>query len=322
MKYIIILLSIFFNTVFSHEISKDIPEQKNYSQIYHLNDIDYKYTRPTAFEFATTLPQNTWRFLDSSFSKKYLNAWGAIALSTGVMIVYDQKITNQVQRFGRFLGLGNKENTVATLRVGGSPLLRRPSDVGSAMYFIGDGWVTIGFMGGFFANGLITESSRNLQVSSQLFQGLLMTGLTTQLIKRTTGRQSPIKSDKPGGRWRFFPPTSKYQNNISAYDAFPSGHLATTMTTFMILSENFPEYRFIKPVGITAMTLLGFQMVNNSVHWASDYPLALGIGYMIGKTIVENGREKVESSPNETHSYFAPLLDTSGKYGLAWNIEY
>lgn len=292
------------------------------SHIYHLEGADYKYTSPTAFEWAKTLPQNGWRFLDSSFSSKYLGAWGIIALSTGVMIIYDQQITNQTQRFGRFLKLGNKENTVGTLNVGGSKLLRRPSDLGSAFYFIGDGWVTIGLLSGFFINGYLKEQPRTLQVSSQLLQGLLLTGLTTQILKRSTGRESPIKATKPGGRWKFFPSFSTFQHHISSYDAFPSGHLATTMTTFMIISENFPEYTWIKPVGITAMTLLGFQMVNNSVHWASDYPLALGIGYMIGKTIVDNGRQKLEGDTNQTHSYFAPVFDPNGKVGLAWNLDY
>lgn len=315
MKTCLILLFFITQSVFSNDT---IPNSK----IYRLEGIDYKYTSPSAFEFATTLPKNTWKFLDSSFSGKYLEAWGAIALSTGVLIIYDQQITNQTQRLGRFLKLGNKENTKGTLRVGGSPLLRRPSDVGSAFYFIGDGWVTIGFLTGFFINGQFTDSPRSFQVSSQLLQGLLMTGLTTQIIKRVTGRESPVRATKPGGRWRFFPKTSEFQNAISAYDAFPSGHLATTMTTFMILSENFPDYTWIKPVGITAMGLLGFQMVNNSVHWASDYPLALGIGYMIGKTIVDNGRVKQENDPNQTRSYFTPLFEPSGKLGVAWNLDY
>lgn len=315
MKKLLILFFFIINSVYSAET---IPN----SRLFHLEGADYKYTNPTAFEWARTLPSNGWKFLDSSFSSKYLGAWGIIALSTGVMIIYDQKITHQAQRLGRFLKLGNKENTVATFRVGGSALLRRPGDLGSTFYFIGDGWITIGFMTGMFFNGYLNNNPRTLQVSSQLLQGLLLTGLTTQTIKRITGRESPVTATKPGGRWHFFPSFKTYQGHISAYDAFPSGHLATTMTTFMILSENFPEYTWIKPVGITAMSLLAFQMVNNSVHWASDYPLALGIGYMIGKTIVENGRQKLEGTGEQSHSYFAPLLDPTGKYGIAWNMDY
>ncbi len=290
--------------------------------VYRMEGIDYKYTKPKAFDFLTRIPKDGWKFLDNSFSSEYLGAWGIIAVSTGILIVYDQQITNQFQRFGRFTHLGNHENTVATLRVGGSALLRRPSDVGSLFYFFGDGWVTLGLAAGFLGTGYISNDTREMQVASQLVQGLLTTGIVTQLIKRTTGRESPIKATKSGGRWRFFPKTSDFQNNISAYDAFPSGHLAATMTAFTIISQNYSEYTWIKPVGYTMMTLLGYQMVNNSVHWISDYPLALGIGYMIGKTIVNNSREKLSNDPNQIHSYFTPLLDPGGKMGVAWILDY
>jgi hypothetical protein len=317
LKKLFILLFFIMHSAFS-----GAEEVARASRIYRLEGTDYKYTTPTAFEFASTLPINGWRFIDNSFSTKYLKAWGAIILSTGVLIVYDQKITKQTQRLGRFLKLGNSENTKATFKVGGSALLRRPDDVGSLFYFMGDGWVTISLVGGFFVNGYLNDNPRMLQVSSQLAQGLLLTGLTTQIIKRSTGRESPVRATKPGGRWRFFPKTSDFQKNISAYDAFPSGHLATTMTTFMILSENYPDHPWIKPVGITVMSLLGFQMVNNSVHWASDYPLALGIGYMIGKTIVENHRQALTADPNQTQTFFTPLIEPDGKMGMAWNMKY
>lgn len=323
MKHFLIVFLFAFHAAFAYsEEAPTVATIDTNSRIYRLEDIDYKYTKPTAFQWATTLPSNGYKMLDSAFSTRYLKAWGIIALSTGVMIIYDQQITNQVQRFGRFLKIGNQENTKATFNVGGSSLLRRPSDLGSTFYFIGDGWITLSLMTGFFVNGYLNDNPRTLQVSSQLLQGLLLTGLTTQILKRSTGRESPIRATKPGGRWRFFPKTSDFQHSISAYDAFPSGHLATTMTTFMILSENYPEQTWIKPVGITAMTLLGFEMVNNSVHWMSDYPLALGIGYIIGKTIVDNGREKLAGDANQTRSYVTPVFDPSGKVGLAWNVEY
>jgi hypothetical protein len=323
MKKIIVLLILVSNSVYSSEefsLLRNCNKEEQWCTYQFGND-SYKYTKPQAFEFAKTLPRNMWRFLDSSFSSQYLPQWGAILGSTALLIIYDQKITKQTQRFARFLKIGNDENTKPTMNIGGHSLLRRPSDLGSAMYFIGDGWVTIGFMSGFFTTGMITKDTRTLQTASQLFQGLLMTGLVTQAIKRTTGRESPIQSSAPGGKWRFFPKTSDFQNSISKYDAFPSGHLATTMTTFTILYKNYPELTFIKPVGITLMTLLGFEMVNNSVHWASDYPLALGIGYMIGKTIVDNGRERNDKPDEKNVSFFSPMIGHD-RFGMAWNSDF
>jgi hypothetical protein len=292
---------------------------------YELNGAIYEYKTPSNFEFAKTLPSNGWSYLKNSFSfsDDNLKAWGAIILSSALMIHYDQEITDNVQRLGRKLGIGNNENTVATMKIGGVSLLRRPSDLGSAMYFIGDGWITLGLAGGFLSTGYFTEDPRTRTVGQQLLQGILLTGITTQVIKRATGRQSPIRSDKPGGRWKLLPSFSEYQKDTSKYDAFPSGHLATTMTTFMIISENYPEYKWIKPTGYTLMSLLAFQMVNNSVHWAGDYPLAIGIGYMIGKTIVENGRKKVEDEKSLTDKVtLAPLFSIDGKMGLQASISF
>jgi hypothetical protein len=73
---------------------------------------------------------------------------------------------------------------------------------------------------------------------------------------------------------------------VPQYDAFPSGHLAIGMTTVTIIALNYPEKKYIKPVGYALLGLCGFQMINNGVHWAGDYPLAILMGYGFGKLIV------------------------------------
>ena len=42
------------------------------------------------------------------------------------------------------------------------------------------------------------------------------------------------------------------------------------------------------------MGLLGYSMLNNGVHWASDYPIGIAIGYAFAKIAVRNGRTRVE----------------------------
>ena len=68
------------------------------------------------------------------------------------------------------------------------------------------------------------------------------------------------------------------------------------MSTLTVITENYPEYPIIKPIGYTLMTLLGLQMMNNGVHWASDYPLSIAMGYYLGKIAVVNGRKTIEKS--------------------------
>ena len=284
----------------------------------------YSYKKPTILEPLTALPHNLTDFLHESFKKERLGAWGVIAASTTLLYIYDQKISNETKRFGRTIHVGNKDHTKDMVKVFGVSLFRGPTDVGSAAYFLGDGWITMATSASFLAVGNLTNDYRALQTSSQLFTGLFLTGIVTQVIKRTTGRESPVAATKERGRWQPFPSWSKFQGHISAYDAFPSGHLATSIMAVTLIAENYNEYTFIRPVGYTLASILGLQMINNDVHWASDYPLGIAIGYMIGKTISKNGRTKVLKDAEETKTTYdiAPVLSNNGQLGLALNITY
>ena len=89
--------------------------------------------------------------------------------------------------------------------------------------------------------------------------------------------------DEPGGDWYPFPSFRHFQTNTSNFDAFPSGHLATLMSTVTILSLNYPEKKWIKPVGYSIMGMAAWAMMNTEVHWAGDYPLAIALGYLSGR---------------------------------------
>lgn len=128
-------------------------------------------------------------------------------------------------------------------------------------------------------------------------------GIVTQTIKRITGRESPsaaIAYGKPGGHWTPFPSFKAYQTHAPSYDAMPSGHLTTYMAALTVLTTNYPDNKYLKPIGYSLMALLGFEMMSSRVHWVSDYPLAILIGYAIGKNAA-NRRIKKE-----------PKLDTTG----------
>jgi hypothetical protein len=262
--------------------------------------------------------------LHQSFSKESLGAWGVIAASTTLLYIYDQEITNETKRFGRRIHLGNKDSTKDMIKVFGVSLFRGPTDAGSAAFFLGDGWITLASSATFLAVGTFTNDYRALQTSSQLLSGLLQTGLVTQVLKRSTGRESPVAATQPRGKWHPFPSWSRFQGHISAYDAFPSGHLATLVMGVTVLAENYTEYTFIRPVGYSLASILAFQMVNNDVHWASDYPLGIAIGYLIGKTVTKNGRTKVNKEANESKTTydFTPIINNQGHPGIALNIAY
>ena len=284
----------------------------------------YSYQKPSILEPFTTIPHNLATFLHDSFTKDKLGAWGIIAASTTLLYIYDPQISKETKSFGRRIHIGNQDHTRDMIKVFGVSLFRGPTDIGSALYFLGDGWITLASSAAFLTVGNLTNNYRELQTSSQLLNGLLITGIITQVLKRTTGRQCPIVSTSERGLWRPFPSWSQFQEHRSAYDAFPSGHLATAIMGITVVAENYNEYSYIRPIGYTLASLLALQMVNNDVHWASDYPLGIAIGYLVGKTVTKNGRTKVVKDAEETKTTydFTPAFGNNGQMGLALNITY
>jgi hypothetical protein len=139
---------------------------------------------------------------------------------------------------------------------------------------------------------------RARRTASEVIESLLAAGTVTQVLKHVAGRQTPSEATVPRGRWRPLPNLRDYSANVPAYDAFPSGHLATSMAMFTVIAENYAEHRFVWPVAVATMSTLGFTMVNNGVHWASDYPLALAIGGVVGHVVVARGRSVLHRPPS------------------------
>lgn len=277
------------------------------------------YQKPRFWHTIGSGPSDWGLFVKESFRKESLPWVGAVAASTVLLIRYDEEIYAETKRAGRRLGISSKDRTKTYLKAGGVSLFRGPSDVGSALYFIGDGWVNLGLMAYFETSGLLTGDWRRKQTGHQLVEGLLVTGFTTQVIKRVTGRETPRAASGQGGVWRMFPSFKEYQAHRSRYDAVPSGHMATGMMTITVISENYPDNRYVKPIGYALLTGLGFQMVNNGVHWASDYPLGLAVGYGVGKAIAAKGRTAARRLPGAPAAAepvtFAPYLSPEGAVG-------
>ncbi len=283
---------------------------------YKAGDRELSYSKPGLWKTIGNGPRDWWSFAKKGVSGESLPWLGAIAASTLVLIEYDQKIYDNTRRFGKHMRISTRDKTRPYLKIGGVPILRGPTDVGSAMYFLGDGWVNIGLFGYFEIAGRIKDDWRALATGHQMIEGLLVTGFTTQVAKRITGRETPLASHSPRGVWRPFVGFSEFQAHRTRYDAFPSGHLATGMMTVTVIAENYPEKKLIKPVGYTLLGLLSFQMVNNGVHWASDYPLGLAIGYTVGKVIAANGHPKADKTAAAPNSLkFTPVALTDGSFG-------
>ena len=272
-----------------------------------VNDTTFiSYIRPKGYHFITNIPKDWLEFGERTVSKKGLITVGALAASTALLMTIDRPAMDAVQQFGRWSGISGERKFANAIKfkMGGTEVnfMDLPQNFNSTLYFIGEGWPTIAFTAGVLVKGLITNDNRAILTASQIGEGYLAMGITVQLIKRLTGRQSPFKTTEGSGKWQLLPSYSHYQSDVPNHDAFPSGHLATAMASITIYAENYPEIRWIRPVGYTVMGLVGLAMMNNGVHWMSDYPLAIAIGYTYGKIVTSRGKSIRIFSKKGSHS--------------------
>lgn len=162
-------------------------------------------------------------------------------------------------------------------------------DASDLLVETGDGKYHFGLAGAFALYGLAFHDNRALRTASQTVEAVLATGISVQLLKRVTGRESPIAATKHRGRWKFFPRPNDYNRNPPGYYAYPSGHISTAMATLTVIMENYPEQRWLKPVGYTWIGLLGLGLVAKGMHWYSDLPLGITLGYAYGRIAAERG---------------------------------
>jgi hypothetical protein len=193
---------------------------------------------------------------------------GGTALLTGALLLTDHTTYSATRSF-----------------TDNNPSLRKAAGF---MVHLGDGNVHIGVAAAFGLYGFIGSDSRALRVASQTVEALLATGITVQVFKRISGRESPEMASIPSGKWRPFPNLGQYQKHQPRYYSFPSGHIATTAATLTVIAENYPEQTWIRPVGYAILAGVGFGLVNVKYHWYSDLPLGLLLGHTFGMIASHN----------------------------------
>ncbi|MBY0516890.1 MAG: phosphatase PAP2 family protein [Bacteriovoracaceae bacterium] len=271
----------------------------------------------TFFDTITEIPDTSMETLKTSFSKESLPYWGIILGSTGVLYYYDEQLLAYSQKKGRDWRIGNHDNTKPVVTGFGQELVRLPTDTGSWMYFLGDGWMHAGIAGGFIAAGKLKSQQYEVNTGMMIIHGMFVSTIFNQALKRSFGRESPNPKTTERGAWNLFPSFDEYNTKTGSYDAMPSGHVMTATMTFTVLAERYPQHRkIIYPLAGVWVTALSFQMMNNGVHWASDYPLGIAMGYVVAKMAVKMGQKKTEEEikSEETSWMFMPMLD--GRQGM------
>jgi hypothetical protein len=203
----------------------------------------------------------------------------------------------------------------------GSDFVRHSSD---AFVYVGDGRTQFGLVACFAGYGFAGRDARALRTASQMTEAILATGVVVQVFKHIAGRQRPIVSSVPAGKWSFLPNQIQYHRNIPFYDAFPSGHMATTIATITVVAENYPEISWIRPVGYCLAGAMAIGLVNTGTHWYSDFPLAIALGYSFGMIAAH----PIHSSSPSSHQVrsgpqfsIAPTMGPAGS-GLLVSLQF
>lgn len=247
-------------------------------------ELTYSYQAPKMWDMFRFIPQDLYGLGKFTVQKENLK-WDGLALgSTLALLPYDQKLINDAGKYGNRLGGWDKPAHYK--RILGLEVI--PTSISSAVYYIGNGNTTLLLSGFFYAVGKIgPDDYRALNTANELVEVLVSVGITTQTIKRMSGRQSPLVATQDGGAWHPFPSFAAYSSTTPNFDAMPSGHMATYFATLTVIATNYPEYKWIRPVGYGLGGALAFNMMSGKVHWASDYPIAVLIGCVMGKNIAE-----------------------------------
>lgn len=179
---------------------------------------------------------------------------------------------------------------------------RTVKDISDVFVYIGDGKPQFGLAAAFGVYGFWKEDDRALRTASQLVETILACGTVIQILKHITGRESPFVSTRTNGRWVFFPDQVEYHKHVPHYDAFPSGHIATATATLVVVMENYPEWKpWLKPLSYFIIAGIGVGLSNTGIHWWSDYPLGIALGYQFGMIAAHpEGLDVVKSEKQNT----------------------
>jgi hypothetical protein len=217
---------------------------------------------PKWHEFISNIPSDYSRYFKLTFQADKIPLYMTVAATTAALWATDSRTWYESDKLFKT----NK-------------FIHNFSDV---ITQFGDGSSQFGLAAVFGIYGLAFSDAKAVRTGSQIVEAVLASGALVQVFKHFTGRQSPSSSSMPGGSWTFFPNQITYAHKTAEYDAYPSGHVTTTLATVIVIAENYPDVWWIRPLGYTITGCLAFGMVNYGIHWYSDYPLAIVFGYTFG----------------------------------------
>ena len=243
-------------------------------------------------DMITNIPGDWVRSARLTFRPQSVPAIAGIAGLTAAFMLADQRLYR-----------GNKKLCDS------SPFVHAATDV---FVVAGNGATHLGIAAALGIYGTFADDSRSLRAASHTVESLLASGIVVQVLKHMTGREIPNVATQDGGAWRFFPNLGDYGRHQSRYFSYPSGHIASTMSTVTVLVEDYPEAGWLRPAGYGLVGLVGLSLVNAGYHWYSDLPLGVAIGYVVGMAASHSGDACTANDPGRegTRVGWSPVIDS------------
>lgn len=249
---------------------------------------------PQWYDMFANIPHDWVRWSGATFTTKNIPLIAALTVSTVALVAVDDPIW--------------KASDKAYKK---SRIVEKASDI---FEMFGDGKTQFGLAAAFGIYGFAAKDGRALRTASQTVEVILACGTVVQVLKHLTGRESPFVSTAPAGKWQLFPNQIEYHKHVPSYDAYPSGHVATGLATVTVIAENYSEVGWIRPVGYTLVGLLAVAMGNTGIHWYSDYPLGIALGYSFGMLVAHPEEMDIGETRQQTpvKLSFAPMINQTG----------
>lgn len=253
---------------------------------------------PAWHEMVTRVPGDWTRFAGENFQSSRIPAILGLAGLTAALVVADDPSWRSTE------SVCNRT--------------QRSRDIMHSFAELGNGRTVLAVAGAFALGGWMVDDPRALRTASQMVESYLASGITVQVLKHLTGRERPERQSRKGGAWRFFPNQAEYHRSMPKFDAFPSGHTAGAMGMVTVLIENYPELKWLRPVGYAAVGLVTISLVSRGWHWYSDFPLAIVLGYQFGMIASHPEHDEDEpaglAAPRSTKPSVS-LLPSLGEHG-------
>jgi len=106
-------------------------------------------------------------------------------------------------------------------------------------------------------------------------EAVVHTAILVTVLKQVTNRERPWKSSGRGDFW-------------DGGDSFPSGHTATAWALGTVLAKRYPDKRWVRFGSYAFPTAVSLARIGGQSHFPSDVVIGAGIGYLVGRYIVQH----------------------------------